>query len=227
MVNQKQIINVLRTIEDPTIKEGSNGRINVYDLGLIHEIIINKDSYVKIIMTLTSAVNSSIKIMDSIGEAVNNMEQVRGVKIDLTFRPEWDPTCILQKGLKILGKKHPLYIEAERLRSLKDISITDEAKNKLLDLLEEEGYNEDDYVRVYVTSGGCSGLSYNLDFANEADKEEACYEDNGIKILINKQSYPYIHGTTLEYSGGLNGRGFVFNNPNATKTCGCGDSFSA
>ena len=94
-------------------------------------------------------------------------------------------------------------------------------------MLEEEGYNEDDYVRVYVTSGGCSGLSYNLDFANEADKEEACYEDNGIKILINKQSYPYIHGTTLEYSGGLNGRGFVFNNPNATKTCGCGDSFSA
>ena len=204
MVNQKQIINVLRTIEDPTIKEGSKGRINVYDLGLIHEILINKDSYVKIIMTLTSA-----------------------VKIDLTFKPEWDPTCILQKGLKILGKKHPLYIEAERLRSLKDISITDEAKNKLLNLLEEEGYNEDDYVRVYVTSGGCSGLSYNLDFANEADKEEACYEDNGIKILINKQSYPYIHGTTLEYSGGLNGRGFVFNNPNATKTCGCGDSFSA
>ena len=138
-LNQKKIIKVLKTIEDPTI----NTPINVYDLGLIREIDVNiETSYVKILMTLTDGVNSSMKIMDEIGETINNMEEVRGVKLDLTFTPKWDPTCILQKGLKILGKKHPLYIEAERLRSLKDISITDEAKNKLLNLLEEEGYNE-------------------------------------------------------------------------------------
>ena len=222
-LNQKKIIKVLRTIEDPTI----NTPINVYDLGLIREIDVNiETSYVKILMTLTDGVNSSMKIMDEIGETINNMEEVRGVKLDLTFTPKWDPTCILQSGLEILGEEHPLTKESYRIRSQKDISITNESKEKLIGLLEEEGYNEDDYVRVSVTSGGCSGLSYNLNFTDEINENDLCVQDNDIKILIDNSSYGYIQGTTLEYSGGLNGKGFIFNNPNASRTCGCGESFA-
>ena len=82
------------------------------------------------------------------------------------------------------------------------------------------------FVRVSVTSGGCSGLSYNLGFDTEKKDDDNMFEDNEIKILVNKKSLLYLVGTTLEYSGGLNGKGFVFNNPNASRTCGCGESFS-
>ncbi len=77
-----------------------------------------------------------------------------------------------------------------------------------------------------VKSGGCSGLSYDLTFDNELHTEDRLFEDNEIKILVDKKSLLYLVGTTLEYSGGLNGKGFVFNNPNAQRTCGCGESFS-
>ncbi len=106
------------------------------------------------------------------------------------------------------------------------IQVSEGAKNKLEQLFKEEGKNSDNtFVRVYVTSGGCSGLSYNLDFDQEQKEEDQLYEDKGIKILVDKKSFLYLVGTTLEYSGGLNGKGFVFNNPNAVKTCGCGESF--
>ena len=81
-------------------------------------------------------------------------------------------------------------------------------------------------MRVGVTSGGCSGLSYDLGFDTEEREDDKLFEDNGIKILVNKKSFLYLIGTTLEYSGGLNGKGFVFNNPNASRTCGCGESFA-
>jgi len=91
----------------------------------------------------------------------------------------------------------------------------------------EEGFNAStDYVRVGVKSGGCSGLSYELKFDKAQAQEDKLFEDNSVKILVDKKSFLYLVGTTLEYSGGLNGKGFVFNNPNAQRTCGCGESFS-
>ena len=93
--------------------------------------------------------------------------------------------------------------------------------------MKEEGFDPSiDYVRVGVKSGGCSGLSYELKFDSEIKKEDKVYEDNQVKIIVDKKSILYLAGTILEYSGGLNGKGFVFNNPNAQRTCGCGESFS-
>lgn len=106
------------------------------------------------------------------------------------------------------------------------IQVSEQAKEKLLSLMKEEGHSEAAYVRVGVTSGGCSGLSYDLGFDVEEKSDDKLFEDNGIKILVNKKSFLYLIGTTLEYSGGLNGKGFVFNNPNASRTCGCGESFA-
>ena len=83
-----------------------------------------------------------------------------------------------------------------------------------------------DYVRVGVKSGGCSGLSYDLTFDNKKEENDKVFEENDVKIIVDKKSFLYLIGTTLEYSGGLNGTGFVFNNPNANRTCGCGESFS-
>ena len=91
----------------------------------------------------------------------------------------------------------------------------------------EDGFNPaEDYIRVGVKSGGCSGLEYILGFDNKQNETDQIFEDNGIKIVVEKKSILYLAGTTLEYSGGLNGKGFIFNNPNASRTCGCGESFS-
>ncbi len=107
------------------------------------------------------------------------------------------------------------------------IKVSDTAKNKVVELMTEDGYNAStDYVRVGVKSGGCSGLSYDLKFDKSKDEEDKVFEDNDVKIIVDKKSFLYLIGTTLEYSGGLNGTGFVFNNPNASRTCGCGESFS-
>jgi len=107
------------------------------------------------------------------------------------------------------------------------IKVSEIAKNKISTMMEEEGYNpKSDYVRVGVKSGGCSGLSYELKFDNQTNKNDSIFEDNDIKIVVEKKSILYLAGTTLEYEGGLNGKGFVFNNPNAQRTCGCGESFS-
>jgi iron-sulfur cluster assembly protein len=107
------------------------------------------------------------------------------------------------------------------------IKVSDIAKKKVVELMTDDGYDSVlDYVRVGVKSGGCSGLSYDLDFDKNASAEDKVFEDNGVKIIVDKKSFLYLVGTTLEYSGGLNGTGFVFNNPNASRTCGCGESFS-
>ena len=93
--------------------------------------------------------------------------------------------------------------------------------------MQEEGFDPNAaYVRVGVKSGGCSGLSYDLSFDAEKQENDQLFEDNNVKIVVDKKSLLYLVGTTLEYSGGLNGKGFVFNNPNANRTCGCGESFS-
>lgn len=107
------------------------------------------------------------------------------------------------------------------------IKVSDEAKKKAIQLMIEDGLNPQvDYIRVGVKSGGCSGLEYVLKFDNQKQDNDQVFEDNGIKVIIEKKSMLYLAGTILEYSGGLNGKGFIFNNPNANRTCGCGESFS-
>tara|TARA_B100001063_G_C16603644_1_gene472081 strand:- start:24 stop:389 length:366 start_codon:yes stop_codon:yes gene_type:complete len=107
------------------------------------------------------------------------------------------------------------------------ISISEVAKNKVIELMKDDGFNySSDFVRVGVKSGGCSGLSYEMKFDKQLEENDKIFEDNDIKIVVDKKSLLYLAGTTLEYSGGLNGKGFVFSNPNANRTCGCGESFS-
>ena len=107
------------------------------------------------------------------------------------------------------------------------IKVTSDARIKVSQLMQEEGFNPDvDYIRVGVKSGGCSGLSYDLTFDNLQSDQDQLIEDNQVRILVDKKSLLYLLGTTLEFSGGLNGKGFIFNNPNAQRTCGCGESFS-
>lgn len=107
------------------------------------------------------------------------------------------------------------------------IQVSEQAKKKLISLMDDDGFDPTiDYVRVGVKSGGCSGLSYELKFDKTTDVDDKIFENNGIRIAVNKKSFLYLVGTILEYSGGLNGKGFVFNNPNAQRTCGCGESFS-
>ena len=107
------------------------------------------------------------------------------------------------------------------------IKVSDNAKKKVVQLMTDDGFNATtDYVIVGVKSGGCSGLSYDLKFDNKQQENDKIFEDNDVKIIVDKKSFLYLVGTTLEFSGGLNGKGFVFNNPNANRTCGCGESFS-
>lgn len=107
------------------------------------------------------------------------------------------------------------------------IKVSTQAKNQVMQMMQSDGYDMDaDFVRVGVKSGGCSGLSYELKFDSALGENDKVFEDNDVRIVVDKKSFLYLVGTTLEYSGGLNGKGFVFNNPNANRTCGCGESFS-
>jgi len=107
------------------------------------------------------------------------------------------------------------------------IKVSDTPRDKVIQLMTDDGFNaKTDFVRVGVKSGGCSGLSYDLDFDNKQQENDKIFEDNDVKIVVDKKSFLYLVGTTLEFSGGLNGKGFIFNNPNANRTCGCGESFS-
>jgi len=107
------------------------------------------------------------------------------------------------------------------------IKVSETAKQRVIALMAEGGFDANkDYVRVGVKSGGCSGLSYELNFDNKIGETDKLFEDNAVRIVVDKKSFLYLVGTVLEYSGGLNGKGFVFNNPNAQRTCGCGESFS-
>jgi len=92
--------------------------------------------------------------------------------------------------------------------------------------MSEEGFNDKSFVRIGVETGGCSGLSYKLNFDKNINDNDKLIENNGVKVIIDKKSFLYLIGTTLNYFGGLNGKGFVFENPNANRTCGCGESFS-
>ena len=104
-------------------------------------------------------------------------------------------------------------------------STTAPAK-KLNELRKSENHSEDHNVRVNVKGGGCSGLLYDLKFDDKTTENDQFFEDNGTKIIVDKKSLFYVLGTELDFSDGLNGKGFQFKNPNATRTCGCGESFS-
>ncbi|WP_338409684.1 iron-sulfur cluster assembly accessory protein [uncultured Flavobacterium sp.] len=107
------------------------------------------------------------------------------------------------------------------------IKVSDTASKKIVEMMQSDGFEAaQDFVRVGVKSGGCSGLSYELTFDKVIGENDKVFEDNNIKIAVEKKSFLYLAGTILEFSGGLNGKGFVFNNPNAQRTCGCGESFS-
>lgn len=104
--------------------------------------------------------------------------------------------------------------------------VANSAKQRVIEIKEKEKYGDDYFVRVSITSGGCSGLSYNMDFDNVPKPDDQIFEDNGVKIVTDFKSVLYLFNTTLEFSGGLDGKGFSFNNPNAARTCACGESFS-
>ena len=108
------------------------------------------------------------------------------------------------------------------------IYVSDKAKHKVSQLMQEAGVVGDAsyFVRVSVVGGGCSGLSYKLDFDNEQKPMDQVFEDNGVKVVTDLKSFLYLVNTMLDFSDGLNGKGFFFNNPNASRTCGCGDSFA-
>ncbi|MFN0292159.1 MULTISPECIES: HesB/IscA family protein [Pedobacter] len=106
------------------------------------------------------------------------------------------------------------------------ITITDKAKSKIDDLMHDSQLGADYFLRVSVKGGGCSGLSYNLDFDNEEKTGDQFFEDRGIRIALDMKSFLYLAGTELDFTDGLNGKGFNFINPNASRTCGCGESFS-
>ena len=106
------------------------------------------------------------------------------------------------------------------------IKISEKAILRLKELKITEKYNSDFSLRVLVKGGGCSGLMYDLMFDNQISDTDKIFEDGGIKIIIDKKSLFYLIGTELDFSDGLNGKGFEFKNPNASRTCGCGESFS-
>ncbi len=106
------------------------------------------------------------------------------------------------------------------------IFVADSAKEKILELKKGGSVSSNHFIRVSVVSGGCSGLSYKMDFDNESRPNDQVFEHNGIKVVTDLKSFLYLFNTTLEFSGGLNGKGFAFNNPNASRTCGCGESFA-
>ena len=108
------------------------------------------------------------------------------------------------------------------------IYVSDKAREKVGHLMKEASIesNKDYFLRVSVVGGGCSGLSYKLDFDNEQKPMDQVFEDNGVKVVTDLKSFLYLVNTTLDFSDGLNGKGFYFSNPNASRTCGCGDSFA-
>lgn len=106
------------------------------------------------------------------------------------------------------------------------LQISDKARDRVKTLMQGEGLDESYFVRVSVVAGGCSGMSYQMDFDNEQREGDEVFEDNGMKLVTDPKSVLYLFGTTLEFSDGLNGKGFFFENPNAARTCGCGESFA-
>ncbi|NQZ00850.1 MAG: iron-sulfur cluster assembly accessory protein [Bdellovibrionales bacterium] len=105
------------------------------------------------------------------------------------------------------------------------IQITEKASDHIKRIMKDEGHEAEAFLRVKVQKGGCSGWSYKLDFDNQTGDKDKVFESFDTRVVVDSESLLYLLGMTLDYEGGLNGQGFVFSNPNATKTCGCGSSF--
>ena len=105
------------------------------------------------------------------------------------------------------------------------IQISDQAAKQIC-LLKSQEKDLSAFLRVSIIGGGCSGMSYKMKFDTQMSKEDNIFEDKGVKLVIDPKSYLYLAGTVLDFDGGLNGQGFSFNNPNASRTCGCGASFA-
>ena len=108
------------------------------------------------------------------------------------------------------------------------IIVSDKAKERMIKLMEDAGIGGDPsyFLRVSVVGGGCSGLSYKMDFDNDIKSSDQVFEDKGVKVVTDLKSFLYLVGTELDFSDGLNGKGFFFNNPNASRSCACGESFA-
>ena len=106
------------------------------------------------------------------------------------------------------------------------VTVSNKAYSRLIELRKEEGHPENHGVRVSVKGGGCSGLSYDLDFDGSEQPGDNVFEHKDLKIFVNAKSLLYLVGTQLDFTDGLNGKGFTFNNPNASRTCACGESFA-
>ncbi|MFN8238844.1 MAG: iron-sulfur cluster assembly accessory protein [Chitinophagales bacterium] len=106
------------------------------------------------------------------------------------------------------------------------ITISEKAKERVLKIWKDDHLTPHHFVRVSVTSGGCSGLTYNMKFDDQQQPSDEIFEDKGIKLVVDPKSILYLLGTELDFSEGLDGKGFYFNNPNAARTCSCGESFS-
>ena len=106
-----------------------------------------------------------------------------------------------------------------------DITISGKAIKEIHKIMEENNFTPDVGLRVGVKGGGCSGLTYSMGFDPESREGDSLIEQDDIKLYVDGKSLFYLMGTELDFTNGLNGKGFVFNNPNAKKTCGCGESF--
>lgn len=106
------------------------------------------------------------------------------------------------------------------------LTVAESAKKQIEDIKGKEQIGDDFFLRASVVSGGCSGLSYKLDFDNNLSDDDQVFEDNGVKVVTDLKSYLYLCNSILEFSAGLDGKGFFFNNPNASRECACGESFA-
>ena len=104
--------------------------------------------------------------------------------------------------------------------------VSEKAKSKIEEIMKEQNLSANHFVRVSVQGGGCSGLSYKMDFDDKLNPDDQEFDDKGVKLVTDLRSFLYVCNTTLEFTDGLNGKGFHFQNPNATRTCACGESFA-
>lgn len=106
------------------------------------------------------------------------------------------------------------------------LKVSEKAQDRIVELKKAEGHSDNHNLRVAVKGGGCSGLMYDLSFDDKITDQDDVFENNGVKVIVDKKSLFYLLDTTLDFSDGLNGKGFQFINPNASRTCGCGESFA-